>query len=244
MNLVLDLGNTKAKVAVFDKGQLIFHDSYEILSKDIIENIHRSFPELRSCIVSSVINESKELISFLENTFKLVYFDADTPIPITNKYKTPHTLGKDRLAAAIGAAAKFPKQNVLSIDAGTALKFDFVNANSEYLGGSIAPGIWLRFKALHNETDKLPLVGYQEIEYLIGSNTQESILSGVIQGISAEVDGLIDRYKERYPGIHIIVTGGEAVFFEKKLKNDIFADSNLVLNGLNLILEHVKQHNA
>lgn len=244
MNLILDFGNTKAKLAVFKSEEIIHFESIEGIQLSHLKSVLQNFPEIHHAILSSVIYEDELLIRFLKEHTTFTYFQSDTPIPIVNGYKTPKTLGKDRLAAAIGANAQFPNQNVLAIDAGTALKFDFVNAENKYLGGAISPGIYLRFKALYNETDKLPLIGYQEIDYLIGSSTEESILSGVVQGITAETDGIIDRYKVLYPEIKIILTGGEAVFFEKNLKNGIFADSNLVLKGLNIILEYVKQQNA
>lgn len=244
MNLILDLGNTKAKLAIFDGETLLFTESIENLDEAHLDEVLHQYPELTHSILSSVVNNDTALASFLKSRTHFHYFSSSTPLPLTNRYHTPDTLGRDRLAAAIGAAAQFPGQPVLSVDAGTALKFDFVNAQNEYLGGAISPGMWLRFKALYNETDKLPLVGYEEIEYLIGRSTKESILSGVIQGVAAEVDGIVNRYREQYPEINVIITGGEAVFFEKKLKNNIFADSNLVLKGLNIILEHIKGQNA
>ena len=140
----------------------------------------------------------------------------------------------------MAGAAKYPGKNVLIISAGTALTFDFVNDRGEYLGGSISPGMEMRFNALHTFTDKLPLLSYQEPAELIGSTTRQSILSGVINGIICEIEGISRCYLEKYPGLKIILSGGDLNYFVKPLKISIFAVSNIVTLGLNIVLEFNK----
>jgi type III pantothenate kinase len=171
------------------------------------------------------------------------YFNASilsekTNVPIINKYKTPNTLGKDRLAAVVGASFLFPKKDILIFDAGTCLTIDFVNARKEYLGGRISPGIEMRYKALNTFTDKLPLVQQAKISTIIGDDTNSSIVSGVQQGVLAEVKSIISDYKSQNFDIITVVTGGDCFFFEKELKNSIFANPHLVLVGLNEILDY------
>jgi len=236
MRLILDFGNTFQKCAVFNNNEIVAFERFENITLNQLKAFAQN-NDIQSAILSSVINTNLEIIAWLKESFLFVELDHNTPIPITNKYASPETLGKDRLAAAIGAASLFPKQNVLSIDTGTAIKFDLVNFKGEYLGGSISPGLYLRFKALHTFTDKLPLVTYNNEHLLIGNNTQTSILSGVMNGAIAEINGLIDAYKNRFNGLKIVITGGESIYFVKSIKSDIFADSNLVIKGLNEILK-------
>jgi len=173
---------------------------------------------------------------FLELTW--IILDNQTPLPIKNNYQTPETLGKDRLAAVTGAYQLYPGQNVLVIDAGTAVTYDFINHKGEYAGGSISPGLTMRFRALHTFTTRLPLLQAEEISYLTGCNTRESILSGVMNGLRIEIDGIIDQYSILWPSFQVILTGGDAKYFEKILKNSIFASPNLVITGLKLILDY------
>ena len=236
MRLILDFGNTFQKCAIFNNDEIVAFERFENITLNQLKEFTYT-NNIQSAILSSVINTKPEIIAWLKESFLFIELDHNTPIPITNKYASPETLGKDRLAAAIGAASLFPKQNVLSIDTGTAIKFDLVNFKGEYLGGSISPGLYLRFKALHTFTDKLPLVPYNNEHLLIGNNTQTSILSGVMNGAIAEVNGLIDTYKNRFEGLKIVFTGGESIYFVKSIKSDIFADSNLVIKGLNEILK-------
>jgi type III pantothenate kinase len=242
MRLILDFGNTYQKCALFEGNELIAFERFENISLEKLKTFTAGKQKPQSAILSSVIHTKKEIIRWLKSNFHFILFDHNTPIPIKNRYGTPDTLGRDRLAAAIGAAAHFPGEDVLSIDTGTAIKFDFVNKNGEYLGGSIAPGLWLRFKALHTFTDKLPLIAYSEQHPLIGDSTQSSILSGVMNGAIAEVNGLIEHYQELYPGLKIVLTGGESIYFEKSIKSNIFADSKLVIKGLNEILKFNEEH--
>jgi type III pantothenate kinase len=238
MNLTIDIGNSGIKIGVFNKGELIHF--YHLKSAE-------KFPwkkfaiqkQVANVIICSVGKDSGNAIAAnLKNTARVIYFNETTKIPIKNKYRTPKTLGKDRLAAAIGGANIFLKKNVLIIQAGTCLTFDFITAKNEYLGGAISPGLIMRLKALHTFTGKLPLVKPQNIAYRLGTTTDESILSGVVNGMKDEIEGAINDYSSRYKKIKVILTGGDAYFFESQLKNEIFAQPNLVLYGLNKIINH------
>ena len=215
---------------------MVAFERFENISLNDLQGFIEGREKVTSAILSSVIHTPREIIDWLQQNYFFIHFDQHTPIPLQNRYGTPDTLGRDRLAAAIGAAAQFPGKPVLSIDTGTAIKFDFVDADGNYRGGSIAPGLWLRFRALHTFTDKLPLVGYSDEHPLVGDSTQSSILSGVMNGAIAEVNGMIEAYKKRFPGLKIVLTGGESIYFEKSIKSNIFADSKLVIKGLNEIL--------
>jgi type III pantothenate kinase len=175
----------------------------------------------------------------LNKQTQLLVFTNETPIPIKNMYESAQTLGSDRLAAAIGGYTLFPNQHVLVIDVGTCIKYNFTTNKNEYIGGGISPGLKMRLKALTTFTSRLPLVEIDEnFDTLIGKNTNDSILSGVIMGCIAEMEGIIERYQLLYPDMKIILTGGDTNFFEKRLKKPIFADQNLILKGLNEILEY------
>ena len=237
MRLILDFGNTFQKCAIFHQEEIIAFERFENIQIKNLKEFTSKFPGIKSAIFSSVIHEDKTIITWLKEQYFFINLDVETPAPLNNCYLTPETLGKDRLSAAVGAASLYPNQNVLSIDAGTAIKFDLVNKRGDYLGGSIAPGLYLRFKALHTFTDKLPLVPYNNEHPLIGNDTQSSILSGVMNGAIAEVNGLIETYKAQFEGLKIVFTGGESIYFVKSIKSDIFADSNLVIKGLNEILK-------
>jgi len=239
VNLVIDLGNTRAKLALFEGKVLKEQFSFEPrISLAQLQKVFKSHTGINKTIVSSVINHSKDISNFLSNHTQHILFDSNTKIPVQNKYASPETLGKDRLAAAIGAYSMYKNTTVLIIDAGTCIKTDVVTAKGEYLGGSISPGINMRFKALNQFTDKLPVLNIDKNYHsLTGNNTNESILSGVQNGAVYEVKGFIDGYLKQYPDIKIVLTGGDAAFFELELKNHIFVCPELVLIGLNEIVE-------
>jgi len=239
VNLVIDLGNTRAKLALFEDKVLKEQFSFEPrISLAQLQKLFKSFPGINKTIVSSVINHSKDISNFLSNHTQHILFDSNTRIPVQNKYGSPETLGKDRLAAAIGANSLYKGSTVLIIDAGTCIKTDVVTAKGEYLGGSISPGINMRFKALNQYTDKLPVLNLDKNYHsLTGNNTNESILSGVQNGVLYEVKGFIDAYLKQYPDLKIVLTGGDAAFFELEVKNHIFVCPELVLIGLNEIVE-------
>lgn len=237
MKLVIDIGNTLQKAAIFDGDKPSEIYSFNEIT---IPDLHNFFlkNKIDSCILSSVVPYDEKIKDLLKNNSPFIELDHKTPLPISINYNSPETLGKDRLSAAVGSQIFFLGKNVLIIDIGTAIKYDFVNTKGEYNGGAISPGLNLRFKSLHNYTAKLPLVSYQNIEFIIGENTTQSLLSGVINGVAFEIDGFIDDYKEKYKGLNIILSGGDHKYFEKRLKNAIFAVPNIVLLGLNKILDY------
>lgn len=235
-HLALDFGNTSIKAGSFLGTKLLGVHSFstvsELLKEDkfILDHTH--------VIIGSVTEDHLEFMKRYENVLPLILFTSNTSIPLKNLYKTSSTLGSDRLSASVGAYALYPNSDVLCIDCGTCIKYNFVNAKNEYLGGAISPGLQMRFKALNHFTNKLPLVNFdKEFTKLIGQNTNESILSGVINGAIKEIAGIIEEYQQNYPHIKIVITGGDGNFFAQHLKkNGIFTHPNLVLEGLNLIL--------
>ena len=236
-SLVIDVGNTLTKLAIFCGDEMLHIEKHQELNCSLLSNLLVKY-NINSAIVSTVGEFSAECEEFLTNRYSLIKFTSQTPLPIKNCYTTPNTLGPDRLAAAIGANALFPNTNVLVIDSGTAITYEIVNIKGEYIGGAISPGISMRFKALNQFTAKLPLISMSDSFPLIGSNTHDSILSGVLNGIVNEVDGYINSVREQYSPLEIVFTGGDSFFFDKKLKNSIFVHPNLVLFGLNRILKY------
>ncbi len=199
--------------------------------------------DISSCIISS----TSVIPEWLPNLLKahrindIHIFDSTTPLPITNRYHTPSTLGTDRLASVIGGYYISGKKNpVLCIDCGTAITYDFINSRGEYLGGNISPGLDLRFRSLHDYTGRLPLVNINGQTPELGDSTHTAIRSGVKIGIINEINGYIDKYQEKFPNIYIYFTGGNSLDFEYPSKKRIFAERNLVLIGLNIILAYIK----
>lgn len=239
--LVIDYGNTLVKAAVFRDDEIQKMKTGSELNIETLKTFQAEY-HTEDVIISSVVTIPPKISAFLKENFRLTELTHNTPVPITNLYKSPETLGKDRLAAAVAAHAMFPNNHVLAIDAGTCVTFDFVDFTGGYYGGGISPGIHMRFKALHTFTQRLPLVMHQNFEGLSGTTTEESILSGVLNGIVSEFDGIIGEYRKKYDKLQVVVTGGDMNFFAKKLKSNIFATPNLVLKGLNEILKfNVKQ---
>ncbi len=237
MKLILDVGNTKVKTAIYRDGSLVHTDSFKNLSLSQLEQITGQWtPEYT--ILSAVREVDPGIVTYLKDRYKAIILDHLTPLPITLKYETPETLGKDRIALAVGGYSLFPDRDLLIIDAGTCITYDVVTRDKEYLGGNISLGISMRFKALHTFTDKLPLIKRKEPDALIGNSTQSSILTGVMIAIVAEMEGMIRKYEQEIPGIQVVLSGGDAKFFESQLKNRIFASPNLVIQGLNEILDY------
>ena len=204
-----------------------------------MKELKSRFPELDKVILSAVSGVSPEVTDYLKSVFPFyLALDHATPVPIQNNYKTPETLGLDRLAAAIGAKELFPGKDLLVIDAGTALTFDLVERSGTFAGGNISPGLRSRFRSLHEFTQRLPLVEEQEHWPDIGQTTEEAIRAGVLNGMILEMDGTIDYFRKKLPGLQPVLTGGDALFFERRLKNAIFVKFEITLIGLNRILEH------
>jgi type III pantothenate kinase len=233
MNLVVDYGNTFAKVGIFDHQNLMEKHTFpsHIDLRQFLLNIKADH-----VIVSSVNMAADEVLSWATHASSKLILHYALPLPIKNLYKTPATLGVDRLAGVCGASQLFPFQNSLVIDAGTCITFDFIDSQGNYRGGAISPGMAMRFKAVHTFTAKLPLISPEENITLIGDTTERCIQSGVIHGLLAEMDGIISQYQEKYENLRVILCGGDARFFENKLKASIFASPDLVLVGLNSIL--------
>ena len=237
MDLVIDIGNTLQKLAVFsDEGVLLDLFSEKKLSISLLENLFCQYP-IKRAIVSSVRENDDSVLRWLEEKTQLIRFSSNCRLPIRLKYATPETLGTDRIANAVGANALYPNRNVLSIMAGTCLVTDFVNEKGEYLGGSIAPGVRMRFKALSQFTSRLPLVEPENIDFFVGDSTQNSILSGVMNGIILEINGIIRQYSRHYSLLKVILSGGDAELLQNSIKKRIFAAQNPILVGLHKILK-------
>ncbi|MCD6346693.1 MAG: type III pantothenate kinase [Bacteroidales bacterium] len=239
MNLIIDAGNTQIKWAVYDSSVLLVKQSVDDWSDLDLSDILSNYPEIVYCIVSSTREYSSEYFLVLENYGVNIYWlTADTPLPMKIAYKTPQSLGLDRIAGAVGGLAEFPGHAVLIIDMGTAITYDLVSANAVFVGGNISPGLEIRFLSLHRYTDKLPLVEFDDQEALIGTSTSGAIRAGVQNGIVYELNSHINALKNKYKGLRVILTGGSSEYFVKKLKKPIFVNPSLVLKGLNHILEH------
>ncbi|MCB0399119.1 MAG: type III pantothenate kinase [Winogradskyella sp.] len=238
MNLIVDVGNTFVKFAVFHNGELIHKVSFELSEfKKEFEKLKKEFPKLKTAIISSVGRLSKNQIKIVKEEFDVLELSNKIKLPFKNLYKTPKTLGVDRIALVSASVNQFPDNNVLIIDAGTCITYDFVTEKNEYLGGAISPGIRLRYHALHNLTANLPLLDKNQPESIIGNSTESSIHSGVVIGVVKEIDGVIDQYKAEHQDLTVILTGGDTNFLSNQLKNSIFANSNFLLEGLNYILD-------
>jgi len=235
MNLVVDFGNTRIKAAVFKNNELISDFIFDSVAEAIkmLDGING----IEHCMVASVTDQHEQLLPALQARFDTKLFTADTQVPLKNLYKSALTLGSDRLALVVGGFFLYPGKNVLTIDAGTCIKYNFVNAHNEYLGGAISPGIPMRLKAMHHFTKRLPLVPLDfSYDQLVGKNSADSLLSGALIGAASEVDGMITRYDSMYSDLQVIVTGGDGPYLCKQLKNRFFASRNLLLQGLNTIL--------
>jgi type III pantothenate kinase len=237
VNLIIDIGNTRTKVGVFSgqrlikKGVLEKHwslsDLHAWLGNRKIQNVALSNTSALDLNISKALNRDYEYY---------LHLNEKTALPITNAYKSPKTLGKDRLSVAVAAAGLFPGKNCLVIDAGTCITYDFIDKNKKYQGGSITPGLEMRLKAMNAFTDKLPLVNRKKLTNTIGKDTVTSLRTGAQHGATLEMEGFIQDYKSRFGHIEVLLTGGDANYFAKTLKTKIFVNPNLVLIGLNKIL--------
>jgi len=240
MNLVIDIGNTRTKAAIFDKEEMMHYFICDKLSVKILKEQIANFPTIKNVAVSSVAHIGKRVEKYLQKNYFYINLNHLTPIPIKNKYKTPKTLGKDRLSAIIGAFSLFPKKNCLVIDAGTCIKYD-VLFEKAYLGGNIAPGIEMRLQAMHHFTARLPKIEQKPLKDIIGNNTETALRSGAQTGALMEVKGYIAACRKKYGSLKVLLTGGDADYFVKNLKTKIFVHPNLVLVGLNKILNYNAQ---
>lgn len=244
MNLCIDQGNSRTKIALFDEqGKIVKNVIYKSFTSADIERLFALYP-ITDSIISSVVNIEPAVVNAMaRHSQHFILFDHLTPIPIKNGYSSPETLGQDRLAAAVGAAALCPNTNLLIIDAGSAITYDFVSDSNEFLGGNIAPGIKMRLTILRQMTKKLPQVEVEENELipLFGKNTRDAIAAGVIRGISFEVKGYIRTLSERCEHFETYLTGGNAPYVVNNIQTPVHQEKHLVLIGLNYILEYNKK---
>lgn len=241
MNLIVDAGNSFLKLAVFEEDSLLSihktdYAEVMLLLKKVLEG-----NKITDSIIASTTHLDPDVLAFLSARTQCLVLSHQTILPLENAYKTPETLGLDRLALACSAVKQFPNQNTLIIDAGTCVTYDFIDKKSVYQGGAISPGLSMRFKAMHNFTGKLPLISADDYEaILIGQSTKASMQIGVVEGMANEIDGFIQSYQVDYEDLTVILTGGDHQLLSTRLKNSIFATSNFLIEGLNFILEYNK----
>ncbi|TXN38176.1 type III pantothenate kinase [Flagellimonas hymeniacidonis] len=242
MNLVIDIGNTLIKYAVFENNTLLFDQGSEsglFLSK--VKELFELYPKIDHALISSVgplERKERDIVSLFCRVHVLT---SESKVPFKNSYASPQTLGMDRIALAASAFYKNPRGNTLVIDAGTCITYDMINDSGEYVGGAISPGIRMRYRAMHNQTAGLPLLQPEDILDFIGNSTKTCMDSGVINGVTQEIDGVVSQYNSRFQDLTVILTGGDSHFFAKRLKNTIFANSKFLLEGLNYLLEYNKR---
>ena len=239
MHLAIDIGNSALKFALFEQEEISVKGSG---IEDLSEVVHSNTALISHAIMASVADGAATIDMLGKFNIPLIILSPQTKLPIKNLYRTPETLGSDRIALAAAADAVFSGAPSLVIGAGTCITYNFVHEGS-FLGGAISPGITMRFQALNHYTARLPYIdwtAYQDgvYERLIGTDSRDSILSGVLNGILHEIEGTIEQYRRRYSGLRVAVTGGDMPFLVKNLKNDIFARPDMVLEGLNYILLH------
>ncbi len=239
--LVIDIGNTLTKLGVFNGKRLLCTRWYEAVTPQDIEEVRRNYPGLDAAIVCTVAREPVFLAKALANFPYFIDWQSyrpDLKIPVSLRYKNPETLGRDRIAVASAVASLYPGQNVLCIVFGSCVTYNVVDDRACFLGGAISPGLNMRLRAMHRFTEALPMVDIrQERDTECIDNTQTALYSGALEGLRYEVQGYVERYRERFPDLKIVLTGGNAGYFEKSFNYRIFAHQNLVLRGLNEILD-------
>ena len=237
MNLIIDIGNTTTKIAFFKEKELVQSKTLEgFPEQELLSMINDG--QFKKVIISSVKNFTNDFTAALP-VDKVLVLSNNTKLPIAINYATPNTLGEDRIAAAVGARVLFPKENVVCFDLGSCITSELISSDGVYHGGSISPGMNMRFKAMHTFTDKLPLVSAGDKNLTFpGDSTDSCMRAGVVLGITNEIKGMIASYSEKYPSLKVVFTGGDASYFESLLNMNIFVKSNLVLMGLNEILNY------
>ena len=239
MQIIIDIGNTKAKVALLDEGKWTVHTlALADFTAEEIRSIISSNGDPRSAIIASVSHYDPAIDDIIKEQCNLLKFDKTLEMPVGINYRTPATLGNDRLANACALYDRYAGTPALAIDCGTCIKFDIVDNAGNYLGGSIGPGLVMRFKALSHFTAQLPELSVDPNIALIGDSTVNSIQSGVFNGVISEIDGMINQYEHLFKGIKKVITGGDAELLAGKLKSSIFVAPNLTLHGLKVILDH------
>ncbi|MES2516606.1 MAG: type III pantothenate kinase [Bacteroidota bacterium] len=240
MNLTIDLGNTYAKTGLFEAGKIV-KINWKLSYNELVNYVRTVRPQ--RIMVSSVSYSEEQLKEeFSEITSEIYLLKSTTPVPLTKLYDTPETLGADRVAAAIGAKVLYPQNNCVVIDMGTCITYDLVDADDNFHGGIISPGVRMRFNAMNTFTKRLPLLEPEEIPSLIGKSTKHAMQSGVMNGLLAEINGLIEQYDKVLTNINVIFCGGDASYFANRIKYPNFVIPELVLIGLNRILEYNVEH--
>lgn len=243
MILTIDVGNTNVKVAVFKQFNLV--DKF-VFQKNNFQNnfqiIFKKHPNLTKAVLASVSMLDEKDNEWLKNQIEVIEINADSVFPFKNIYTTPNTLGVDRRVLASGAVLQYPNQDVLIIDAGTCITYDFITNKKEYLGGAISPGLRLRYQALNDYTAKLPLLENNLPDNFIGNSTGQSIHSGVVNGLCYEIEGFISEFSVKKEQFTIILTGGDAIFLANRLKSTIFADENFLLKSLHQLYTYSLQN--
>ena len=231
ITLCFDFGNTRLKCAVFMDGNL---DIVEVLNDNSLQSVEALLNQYKpnKAILSSVINHDKAIEDLLTQNTQFHKLNHASKLPITTPVGKPETIGADRLAICAASVTMFPNQHTLSIGLGTCTTYNFTNKYHEFLGGSISPGLIMRFRAMHEQTALLPLVKAQHNFPLVGYDTNTNLQSGVILGMSKEIDGIIEAYKEKYNNLKVLMTGGDMPFFLPHLRNDLVADPDLLFKGL------------
>lgn len=238
MNLIVDVGNSFIKVAVFKADKVI--EVAQTAESDFlkkISNIFENHPSIAKIMVSSVGKLSDAYIEGLSVFAPVLILNKNSKLPFKNEYATPKTLGVDRIALVAAAFYTYPQKNCLIIDAGTCITYDFLDEKGVYKGGAISPGIRMRYKAMHAFTAKLPLIDSFELENFIGNSTETCMISGVINGTISEIEATILQYQRKFKDLTVILTGGDSHFLSKRLKSSIFAHPNFLMEGVNYILE-------
>ena len=236
MNLVVDIGNNFFKLGIFENSNLVFSFFEKNDKIDVeIEKIIHSYSKITSALISNV---SSIKINDILNKLNIKIYELDSTFifPFKLNYKTPESLGNDRLALAAAATILFPNSNNLVIDAGTCITIDFINNNNHFMGGSISPGVKMRYDSLNHYTANLPLLKNENNFNYPGDSTNASIHAGIIGGVSNEINGFIKQINSRNDKVNVILTGGDAKILSKTLKITIFANQNFILEGLNSIL--------
>ena len=238
VKLVIDIGNSVAKLVAFcgDEPLEETRTSNETLSAlpAFAAKYHFECGILGT--VKDITEEADKVLGKMQ--FPILRFTHDTPVPISNRYRTPHTVGADRIAAAVGASSLKPKKDLLVIDAGTCITYEVIDAKGNYWGGNIAPGMQMRLRALHEYTARLPLVPAEGDVPGMGYDTETAIRSGVLRGMKYEIEGYIKSMRAKYPHLLVFLTGGDKINFDSNIKNIIYADKLIVPRGLNKILDY------
>ncbi len=237
VNFCLDFGNTRKKVGYFNDEKLIneieLREDYHVHLEELLE-----YYKPHSSILSSVVHHDEGVENLLGEHTKFVLLNHETPLPFLNAYGSRQTLGNDRLAMVAGLREFYPNQNGLAISIGTCVTYNFLAANNTFRGGAISPGLKMRLQSMHGYTDKLPLVSDRGYDNILGFDTETSIRSGAVNGLAAEIDGMIARYEDEYGKVNAVLTGGDTRYFARRLKKEIFADQYFTLKGLYAILIH------